>query len=172
MWVEVLEPMTVTTKDGAKDVDPGTPFELSEEQAQRLLALANGKVKVCVPERRSTLLCCHACRGNRFWTASEGTEPRCATCHPPVDRDRVEWVMAKTDLHDSRFRDAFHALSKWIDSVRPPLWDPRYAHVFKEYSHADAAWMRGDLVGFREGIENYKRAIKRVQESIAEASSE
>lgn len=42
MWVEALEPITVRTKDGDRDVDPGTAFELSEEQVRRLLEMAKG----------------------------------------------------------------------------------------------------------------------------------
>jgi len=41
-----------------------------------------------------------------------------------------------------------------IDNVRPRLRSPKYAHVSEEYSCADAAWVRGDLVGFREAIES------------------
>tara|TARA_B100000315_G_scaffold259578_1_gene316146 strand:+ start:1026 stop:1418 length:393 start_codon:yes stop_codon:yes gene_type:complete len=44
MWVEALEPITIKTKDGSQDVDPGTPIKLSDEQARRLLESLEGKV--------------------------------------------------------------------------------------------------------------------------------
>ena len=133
------------------------------------LEKAKGKVKVCVPDRRSTLPhCCRACRGGRFWTTSKDAESWCVTCHPPVDPDHVEWITAKTDLHDPQFRDAFHAFSKWLDALCPPLTEkhPKYKEAFKEFSFMDKCWLRGDLAGFRHAIENCKRAVELRQGSI------
>lgn len=87
MLIEAIaRPLRVRLPDRVLRLEPGTPVEMPDLQAAKLLRKARGKV------RRLPEGACYACGSTRWWLSIHHAIV-CPVCHPPAAPDLViEWI--------------------------------------------------------------------------------